>query len=161
MAEFSKGIWKHNRNTAIISAHTLAANGKDYEHHVAAVFGAATSNTITDTTEPFANAKLIENAPAMFELLERIGREIGDFDTKLSKEIDALLAKIIPVNDEPRKPCPFCGCVNSEIIHVVLEKQYCVECSQCECSTRLCDTKDEAVDVWNTRDTERTDGHDE
>lgn len=161
MAEFTKGIWKHNRNTAIMSAHTLAANGKDYKHPVAAVFGAATLNTITDTTEPFANARLIENAPVMFELLEKVGREISDFDTKLSKEIDALLAKISPVNDgnddEPRKPCPFCGCANSEIIHVVPEKQYCVECSQCECSTRICNTLNEAVDLWNTRDNpERT-----
>ena len=159
MTEFTKGTWIHNLDTAIVSAHTLTANGKDIERPVAAVFGAATSNIIGDTTEPFANARLIENAPAMFELLEKLELVC---DCGFRDMINTPLSKIrsgTQTVDEPRKPCPFCGCVHSTIIHVVPEKQYCVECSRCECSTRLCDTKDEAVDAWNTR--ERTDTHDE
>lgn len=155
MADFTKGTWIHNPETAIISAHTLSANGKDSEHPVAVALGAVARNPIIDNTEALANARLIENAPAMFALLQRIQPELGK-DDELYWPIEALLSKIRlgeeGIENEPRKPCPFCGCENSTLIQFVPEEEFCIECALCECSTRLCDTKDEAVDAWNRRE---------
>ena len=110
-----------------------------------------------------ANARLIENAPAMYKLLNHIKHELreygnSDWDGDLCFDIDMLLDKI---NSPTLKPCPFCS--NSNAYVADYSEKFAVECPNCDCSTRLCDTKEEAVDAWNMRDgnIERTGNDDE
>lgn len=152
MTEFTKGIWKLNSETAILSAHTISA-GKPDKKPIAAIFGAS-FRSVDDNTEALANARLIENAPAMFYLLDHIAhelRETNDNDNLL-KEIDCILDRIngdCEENVPALKPCPFCSSKNAYIADYGERKA--VECPNCDCSTKLCDTIDEAADAWNMR----------
>ncbi len=164
MTEFTKGTWTLNPETAIISAHTVNTSKPD-KKPIAAVFGAS-FRSISDNTEALANARLIENAPAMYVLLDRIARELRETngnDTRL-KEIDCILDRINGDSNENApvlKPCPFCSSEHACIASY--GEQFAVECLDCDCSTRLCDTKEEAADAWNMRNgkEERTGGNDE
>ena len=94
MTEFTKGTWTLNPETAIISAHTVGA-GKPDKKLIATVFGAS-FRSVADNSEALANARLIENAPAMFYLLDFIAhelREYGYYD-KVLENIDCILDKI-------------------------------------------------------------------
>ena len=151
MTEFTKGTWTLNPETAIISAHTVNTSKPD-KKPIAAVFGAA--SFISDNTEPFANARLIENAPAMYALLDHFAhelRETRDNDRWLEM-INDLLGKIDSNDNDDAptlKPCPFCSSENAYIANY--GKGIAVECPKCDCSTKLCDTIDEAADAWNMR----------
>lgn len=155
MAEFTKGIWTLNPETAIISAHTVGA-GKPDKKLIATVFGAS-FRSVADNSEALANARLIENAPAMFYLLDHISHELraygnSELDEDLRLDINLLLDKINGDHNEniPLKPCPFCS--NEHAYVVDYGEKIAIECAKCDCSTRLCDTIDEAVDAWNMRD---------
>ena len=153
MTEFTKGIWKLNPETAIISAHTTYAEKPD-KKPIAAVFGAS-FRSFTDNTEALANARLIENAPAMYTLLDHIAHELRETNEndKLIEEIDYILYRIDSNYNENvpmLKPCPFCSNDNAYVADYGEKKA--VECPNCDCSTRLCDTKEEPVDAWNMRD---------
>lgn len=54
----------------------------------------------------------------------------------------------------PLLPCPFCGDASVEIVGDSSTDWYCVVCCGCDIRTRLHDTTDEAVAVWNRRDCE-------
>ena len=167
MAEFTKGIWMLNPETAIISARTIDTSKPD-KKLIATVFGAS-FRSIDDNTEALANARLIENAPAMYALLDHIAHELreygrSDWDCDLCFDIDELLDKIngdCNKNAPTLKPCPFCSSEHAYIANY--GEKFVVECPQCDCSTKLCDTKDEAADIWNIRDgkEERTCNDDE
>ena len=152
MAEFTKGTWTLNPETAIISAYTIDASKPD-KKLIAAIFGAS-FRSVDDNTEALANARLIENAPAMFYLLDRIAhelRETNDNDNLL-KEIDCILDRIngdCNENTPALKPCPFCSSEHAYIVDYGERKA--VECLNCDCSTKLCDTIEEAADAWNMR----------
>ncbi len=160
MAEFTEGRWKLNPETAILSAHTISA-GKPDKKPIAAIFGAS-FRSVADNTEALANARLIENAPAMFRLLDYIQHELREYGDEygLCEKIDKLLEIICRENHETEelKPCPFCGCNKPYIADY--KDEFTVECSRCDCSTRLCDTKEEAIDAWNTRDNPERAEHD-
>lgn len=164
MAEFTKGIWILNPETAIISARTIDTSKPD-KKLIATVFGAS-FRSIDDNTEALANARLIENAPAMYALLDHFAhelRETRDNDRWLEM-INYLLGKIDSNDNDDAptlKPCPFCSSEHAYIANY--GEKFVVECPQCDCSTKLCDTKDEAADIWNIRDgkEERTCNDDE
>lgn len=48
------------------------------------------------------------------------------------------------------KPCPFCSSKHAHIAGY--GEQFAIECPDCDCSTRLCDTQEEVADAWNMRD---------
>ena len=158
MTEFTKGTWTLNPETAIISAHTIGA-GKPDKKLIATVFGAS-FRSVDDNTEALANARLIENAPAMYYLLDHIAhelRETRDDDKWLEMidnllAIDKLLARIdgdCEKNAPALKPCPFCSSENAYVANY--GEKIAIECPNCDCSTKLCDTMDEAADAWNMR----------
>ncbi len=60
MAKFTSGNWRWNVDTAMIS--------NDKGKPVATVYGASVYNNVTDKTEAYANARLVENAPELFRL---------------------------------------------------------------------------------------------
>lgn len=47
-----------------------------------------------------------------------------------------------------KKDCPFCG---SDDLSIVAAEFPYVRCYQCECESRACKTKEQAIEVWNTR----------
>lgn len=152
MAEFTKGTWTLNPETAMISAHTIGASKPD-KKLIAAIFGAS-FRSITDNTEALANARLIKNAPAMYYLLDHIAHELRETreNDNLLKEIDYILDRIAgdcEKNAPALKSCPFCSSENAYIANY--GERIAVECPNCECSTKLCDTIDEAADAWNMR----------
>ena len=154
MTEFTKGTWTLNPETAIISAHTIGASKPD-KKLIAAIFGAS-FRSITDNTEALANARLIENAPYMFALLDHIAHELRETNENdnLLKNIDYVLGRIsgdYSENAPTLKPCPFCRS-NKHAYIADYGGKFAVECPNCDCSTRLCDTRDEAIDAWNMRD---------
>ena len=53
---------------------------------------------------------------------------------------------------EKLKRCPFCG-GEAEFYAITnsVDKSFGVECSECECSTKLCTSKNEAIEFWNRR----------
>lgn len=161
MAEFTKGIWILNPETAIISARTIDTSKPD-KKLIATVFGAS-FRSVADNTEALANARLIENAPAMYALLDHFAhelRETRDNDRWLEM-INYLLGKIDSNDNDDAptlKPCPFCSSKNAYIANY--GERIAVECPNCDCSTRLCDTKEEAIDAWNTRDNPERAEHD-
>lgn len=153
MTEFTKGTWTLNPETAIISAHTIGASKPD-KKLIAAIFGAS-FRSITDNTEALANARLIKNAPAMYYLLDHIAHELRETrgNDKWLEMIDNLLARIdgdCEKNAPALKPCPFCSSENAYVANY--GEKIAIECPDCDCSTRLCDTRDEAIDAWNMRD---------
>ena len=148
--KFSHGSWLWNAENATIS--------DKYGTPIATVYGASIQNNISDTREPFANARLIENAPEMFQLLFSVYSDIRnglihDVQPDTFSDIAELLNKICTENDEPfvlsLKPCPFCGNPNPYVIEYA--QQFAVECPECQCDTRLCDTEQDAVNAWNYR----------
>ena len=62
MAEFTKGMWEFNPETGHITA-----NGAI----IANVAGATVHNQTENASEAFANARLIVNAPKMYEVLRQ------------------------------------------------------------------------------------------
>lgn len=156
MANFTQGTWVHNPATGIVSAHTLLY-GKNHEQPVATVLGAVIPNPIVDNSQALANARLIENAPVMFDKLDTL---IGDYwenlDTcpELRQQIVELLNKIrppIPTDTIQLTPCPFCGCEAPALIHYYPQELFYVECPCCQSTTRPCDTADDAIDAWQNR----------
>ena len=77
MANFSNGTWTLDDNTGIIRA----ANGE-----VAQVFGATRHNHEDNAREAFANARLIMNAPVLFEMLKNAVL-YDDFDNVKAYEL--------------------------------------------------------------------------
>lgn len=154
MTEFTKGIWKLNPETAILSAHTISA-GKPDKKPIAAIFGAS-FRSVADNTEALANALLIENAPAMFRLLDYIQHELREYGDEygLCEKIDKLLEIICRENHETEelKPCPFCGSKNISITRVIQEETFNISCDDCGCILYMEHTdKDKAIAEWNTR----------
>ena len=174
MVEFTKGIWKLNPVTAIISAHT--DKSKTEEKLIATVFG-ATLNSVANNTEALTNACLIENAPAMYALLEYIKHELHEYgnsywDWDLRFDIGMLLDRINGNCNEDNptlKLCPFCSKSNAYVATYMADYaekftvKFAAECPNCDCSTRLYYIKEEAIDSWNMRDgkEERTGNNDE
>lgn len=141
MAEFTRGTWKLKPDTAIISA-----NSKP----VAYVY-----DLLGDNSEPPVNARLIENAPVMFRILEELSQELYEYGDEY-RQIYALLQKIRCDNKEPENerilPCPFCGNNNISITRVVQTDTFKICCDDCECVLYTGHTnKDKAVAEWNTR----------
>ena len=155
MAEFTRGNWILNPLTAMINAHSINTRGIALTP-VAYVYNATTLNSPEETAEPLANARLIENAPYMFALLDHIAHELRETNENdnLLKNIDYVLGRIsgdYSENAPTLKPCPFCRS-NKHAYIADYGGKFAVECPNCDCSTRLCDTRDEAIDAWNMRD---------
>ena len=113
---------------------------------IAAVFGASMRNS----EKAYRNARLIENAPEMYRLLEGIAS--GDDISK--SEITAVLERINGKEpDMPElKPCPFCG-GEAEVYEEEDESQewVYVRCVDCWARTDGNDTEIGARDAWNQR----------
>ncbi len=102
-----------------------------------------------DKADPYANARLIENAPDMLWLLDCISRglwESGD-DENLRAEIDALL-RIIKADVSTPKNCPFCGGGADTKFENDWWFTFCLECGS---QTDGQDTEEHAIKAWNQR----------
>lgn len=150
MAKFTSGNWRWNVDTAMIS--------NDKGKPVATVYGASVYNNVTDKTEAYANARLVENAPELFGLLSIIHSDIhngfiSNVPPDIFSAIDNVLERINVLPDDGEdmslKPCPFCDNPNPNTIEYA--EQFAIECPECQCATRLCDTEQEAIYAWNRR----------
>lgn len=141
MAGFSRGTWKLQPKTAIISA-----NSKP----VAYVY-----DILEDNGEPLVNARLIENAPVMFKMLEELSQELCEYGDEY-RQINSLLQEIRCGNQEVEGehllPCPFCGSKNISVTKVIPDETFNISCDDCCCLlyTEYTD-KDKAVAEWNSR----------
>lgn len=52
---------------------------------------------------------------------------------------------------EELKSCPFCGSEDIEIKHDEFCDYWIVECRECEVERNRCLSKDDAIELWNTR----------
>ena len=113
---------------------------------ICAVFGASVHN-VNNREKAFRNARLIENAPEMYSLLDRLasGEDIQP------SEITALLKRVN--GGEPDKPelkrCPFCG--GEAEVYTEEDEWWHVRCSDCWAQTDGHDTEIGAIDAWNQR----------
>lgn len=48
------------------------------------------------------------------------------------------------------KSCPFCH-GEAYVVYVYDYKKYYVQCEECLCRTRYCDSEEEAIESWNKR----------
>ena len=49
------------------------------------------------------------------------------------------------------KPCPFCGSVECYVVRDYELSKAWVKCICCGADTRICDSKEEAIEAWNRR----------
>ena len=116
---------------------------------ICAVFGASMRN-VYNPEKSYRNARLVENAPEMYRLLDGIAN--GDDISK--SEITAVLERIN--GKEPDMPelktCPFCG-GEAEVYTEEDESQewVYVRCVDCWARTDGNDTEIGARDAWNQR----------
>ena len=116
---------------------------------IAAVFGASAGN-LYNPEKAYRNARLVENAPEMYSLLERM----ASGDDVLHSEIAAVVERVN--GNEPDmpelKPCPFCG-GEAEVYTDEDDTQewFYVRCSDCWAQTDGNDTEIGAIDAWNQR----------
>lgn len=128
--------WKWERSSGLI---------KEDGEAIAAVFGASMSNE-----KAYRNARLVENAPEMYRLLDGLRRG----DDVSESEITAVLESVN--GKEPEMPelktCPFCG-GEAEVYEEEDESQewIYVRCVDCWARTDGNDTEIGARDAWNQR----------
>ena len=138
--EEEKMRWKWETSSGLI---------KEDGDAIAAVFGASVSN-LYNPERAYRNARLVENAPEMYRLLDGLAN--GDDIAK--SEITAVLERIN--GKEPDMPelktCPFCG-GEAEVYTEEDDTQewFCVRCVDCWARTDGNDTEIGARDAWNQR----------
>ncbi len=102
-----------------------------------------------DKVDPYANARLIESAPSMYRLLDRISRELcetGD-DENLRSEIDMVLGRVVA---KALQPCPFCGGTANTALDD--DEWSYVFCTECGARSDSYETEGQAIGAWDRRD---------
>ena len=96
-----------------------------------------------------ADDKYVEYFGMDYNITEQIWLRIAiDFSSRWPEKLQWLVDQgFVEVVEKVLKPCPFCG---GEAYWDTMPEKWVV-CKICGAETRLCQSKDEAIEVWNKR----------
>jgi len=96
-----------------------------------------------------ADDKYVEYFGMDYNITEQIWLRIAiDFSSRWPEKLQWLVDQgFVEVVEETLKPCPFCG---GEAYWDTMPEKWVV-CKICGAETRLCQSKDEAIEAWNKR----------